>query len=649
MRKYETLVKTIINNVGGQKNIIKASHCLTRIRLNLKDYSLINEDNILANEKVLTAQKSGDEYQVVVGTIVADVYDEFSRQLKLDNYSETDDVEVKKKGNLLSRAITTLTKCMSPFLSVMAATGLLRGLLVLVSSIGLLSSDSLEYQLILTVANVVLMFLPAFVGYTAAKYFNMKYAYVGLVLGLALVYPTLESMINPVDTSPLYTMFSGTWFETDVYSTFFGIPILLQSGGYAYAIIPAIVSVYFASKVEKITSKYCSDLVAFSVVPMVTMIVAFPMTLLFLGPISNFAGLLMQNIVMAAYNINPIVSAIVINITYQPMVVLGIHWALSPITYNSFAMLGYDPIMACMWPSAFSIAGVCFAIWFRAKDKKMKAMAAPAAISALCHIMEPGLYGVTVPNKKYFLYCIIGATLGGVWLAATNTYNYALTGTILGVVGFINPETASLAGMWNMIIACCIVIGVPFILTLFTFKNERVKSKEKEIVESGFEKEIISSPIAGETVLLRNANDISFKEEKLGHGIAINPTSGDVFAPFDGTMSMIFPTKHSFGMLSDSGVELLLHIGIDIVNLKGDHFTVLKEQGDRIEKGELIAKFDLDKLKVLGYNMQTYIIVSNTQAYLDVLEAIDENQLVNVNEPLIVTLSNKASSSASIG
>lgn len=642
MRKYEALVKTIINNVGGKKNIQNASHCLTRIRLSLKDFNLIVEENILACDEVLTAQKSGGEYQVVVGTIVPDVFNEVMRQLGALTLADGDANEIQEKGHLLSRAIKTLTKCMSPFLSVMAAAGLLRGVLVLIDATGLLSASTLEYQLIQVVANVVLMFLPAFVGFTAAKYFNMKYEYVGLVLGLALVFPSLETMINPVDSAPLYTLFAGTWFETAVHSTFFGIPILLQSGGYAYAIIPAIVSVYFASKIEKLIDSHCSDLIAFSIVPMLTMAISFPAALLFLGPLSNFAGLLMQNIIMWAYSINPIISSIVINVTYQPMVVLGIHWALSPITYNSFAMLGYDPIMACMWPSAFSIAGVCFAIWFRTKDKKMKAIAAPAGISALCHIMEPGLYGITVPNKRYFAYCIIGATLGGMWLAFTQTYNYALTGTILGVVGFINPETGSLLGMWNMILAICIVVGVPFLLTFFTYKDkEKVEKNQvqtKQEVKS-FEKEIIVSPIEGETVLLQNANDISFKEGKMGNGIAVNPSVGEVYAPFDGVMNMVFPTKHCFGMTGKNGAEVLIHIGIDTVKLNGEHFSVLKKQGEEIKVGEKIAEFDLEVLKALGYDMQTYIIVTNTNAYLDVLEAIDDKQQVRVNDPLIMTLS----------
>lgn len=640
MRKYETLVKTVINNVGGKKNILNASHCLTRIRLNLKDFDLIHEDNILACDKVLTAQRSGGEYQVVVGTIVTDIYEEFARQLGNNHNDHVEEAQVHEKGHYLSRAIKTLTKCMSPFLSIMAAAGLLRGVLVLVDAIGLLSSSSLEYQLIQSVASIVLMFLPAFVGLTAAKYFRMKYEYLGLVLGLALVFPSLETMINPVDAVPLYTLFTGSWFETNVYTTFFGIPILLQSGGYAYAIIPAIVSVYFASKIERLIDAHCSDLVAFSIVPMVTMAITFPVTLLFLGPISNFAGLLMQNIIMWAYQLNPIISSIVINVAYQPMVILGIHWALAPITYNSFAMLGYDPIMACMWPSAFSIAGVCFAIWFRTKDKKMKAIAAPAAISALCHIMEPGLYGITVPNKRYFLYCIGGATLGGIWLAFTNTYNYALTGTILGVVGYINPDTGSLTGMWNMLIAICLVIGVPFFLTVFTYKEKGGKVKQADECRKphAIDKELICSPVAGETVLLHNSCDISFKEGSMGNGIAINPTSGDVYAPFDGVINMIFPSKHCFGMTSTTGLELLVHIGIDTVNLKGEHFTLFKEQGDEITVGEKVGHFDLDELKNLGYNMQTYIIVANTATYVDVLEAVEEKVQIEVNEPLLMAL-----------
>lgn len=620
MRKYETLVKIIINNVGGKGNIKEVSHCLTRIRLTLKDFDMVNEENIINASGVLTAQKSGSEYQVVVGTIVNDVYEEFEHQVgSLTVASSDGENEEKEKGNPLMRGIKMLTRCMGPIIGIMSATGLIRGLLVILSTAGILATTSVEYQLFTIIADTVLKFLPVCVAVSSAKYFKMKNPYIGLMLGLMMVYPTLETVITAGGAAPLYTLFAGTWFETDIFSTFFGIPIIYQPGGYYYSLIPAIVAVFFASKVERWISDHSNEKISFLLVPLTTMVVSFIATILVLGPISNFLGLFIQKIIVLVYNLSPVISAVVINLIYQPMVVLGLHWCLSPIQLNNYAILGYDPVLACMWPSAFTLAGVAMGVYFRTKKNNTKQICVTSAISSLCHIMEPALYALTVPNPRLFVNAVIGSVCGGVYIAATKTYLYSLTGTILGVVGFVNPN-GDISGMYNMIIACAINMIVPFVLTLFTYREKEAKKTENQ----NKNKNIVMSPMTGKTVLLANSEDVTFKEEKLGKGIAIDPEDDKIYAPFDGTLSMVYSTKHALGFSSDDGMEVLLHIGIDTVKLNGEHFHIAKKQGERIKAGEVIGTVDLAKVKAAGYNTQTYVIISNTPDYLDVIEAVDE-------------------------
>lgn len=639
MRKYEQMVKIIINNVGGKKNITSATHCLTRVRFNLRNFDLVNEANILNCDGVLTAQKSGGEYQVVVGAIVNDVFEEVSLQLGLDQQPLQEEEAEKEEGSLLMRAIKTMTKCITPILGVMSATGFMQGIFAILVNLGILVPGTGEHTIVMVMANTVLKFLPVFIGFTAAKTFRMKNEYIGLLIGLAMVFPDLEATLIGASETPLYTLFGNTMFATDIYSTFFGIPIMFPSGGYYSTLIPVMVAVWFASKVEKWATKHVSELIAFAIVPMITIFVAYPCTLLVLGPISNFAGLAIQNAILFLYDLSPVIASAFICIIYQPMVVLGLHWPLAPIQLNNLATLGYDPVLACMWPSAFSLAGVAAAVWLRTKDRRMKNIAAPACISALFHIMEPALYGLTVPNKKYFKFAVTGATLGGVFLAAMGVKNYGLTGSIFGVVGFINPENGDMFGMWMMIIAELIVIGVPFLLTFFTYKEDnpvQVQSKKSQV-----ERVMVNSPVEGTVVLLPHADDEIFKSETLGKGIAVNPTSGDVYAPFDGTMTNVFPTKHAYGLTSDDGIEVMIHIGIDTVKLDGKYFEAYVNQGDRVKAGQRIAHFDLEGLKREGYNPQTYVVISNTDDYLDILESVDEHEVVKSNQPFLYVLFHK--------
>ncbi|MDM8156426.1 glucose PTS transporter subunit IIA [Amedibacillus dolichus] len=635
MRKYEHLVKTIIYNVGGKKNITDVTHCLTRLRFRLADEDRINEDNILNCDEVLTAQKVQGEYQVVVGVIVNEVFAELEQQLGGRGHAQEESEEVS--GNLLMRAIKTITKCITPVLGVMSATALLQGLNALLNAMGLLNGGTAV--VLTTLANTVLRFLPIFIGFTAAKHFRMKNAYIGLLMGAAMCFPDLEASLMGAQAAPLYTMFAGTMFETPVYSTFLGLPILFPAGGYYSTVIPVIVAVWFAAKVEHLLSRYIPDILGFCVTPALTVLVAYPATLLALGPISNFGGLLIQNLILWLFGLSPLVCHIFICLIYQPLVILGMHWPLAPIQLTNIATMGYDPVLVCMWPSAFSVAGAAAGVYFKTKNSRMKQIAGPAVISGLCHIMEPALYGITLPDKKRQAFAILGATLAGIIISVTGIQNYTLSGTILGVTGFINPTTGDLSGLFWILIACAVSFGVPMVLCYLSYQDEKQPKKQTEESSStGSRQRLqIASPLQGEIMELSESADAAFAQEKMGKGVAIRPTSGEICAPFDGTLTMVFPTKHAIGLKSEEGIELLIHIGIDTVHLQGECFTLFKQSGDPIRKGERIGCFDLEEIRKRGYDPQSFVIVTNAGEYLDVLSSSAAKDC-SFNAPLLTVL-----------
>ncbi|MDD3141135.1 MAG: beta-glucoside-specific PTS transporter subunit IIABC [Lachnospiraceae bacterium] len=631
MRKYERLVKTVINNIGGKKNIKNVTHCLTRLRFTLKDYDLVNEDNILNTEDVLTAQKSGAEYQVVVGMIVTDVFEEVSKQLGLENLIEEE--EEAPQGNIFNRAIQVVTKSITPVLGVMSATGLMQGLIALLVAVGVLKTGTGEHTILLTLASTVLKFLPIFLGYSAAKTFKMKNPYIGMMMGAALVFPGLEDSLQAGGTA-LYTLFQGTMFATPVYSKFYGIPVMFPPGGYYSTVIPVLVIVFFTAKIEKFLNKHIPDIIGFAVVPALTVLISYPMSLLIIGPISNFAGLLLQNVVLSLYNMSSVLSSLFICLIYQPLVIFGLHWPLAPIQLTNYAAMGYDPVLVCIWVATFSQAGAAAAVWCRTKNKKTKAIAAPAFVSACCHIMEPAIYGITLPDKKRMLFAILGSTAGGVFLTISGAQNYTLSGTILGVVGFINPKTGSLYGLWMVLISILISAGIPFILCFLTYREEKVQKEINSI--STITKMSINSPLKGTVTILEQAHDPSFATGKLGKGVAINPIDGNVYAPCDGTITIVFPTKHAIGITCDNGLELLIHIGIDTVKLDGKGFEMLKKQGDVVKQGELIMKFNLETIKKENYDLQSYVVITNADDYLDVLEpAIEGDEVIEKEDVLL--------------
>ncbi len=617
MAKYSDLVLFIIKNVGGKDNVISVSHCMTRLRFKLKDYSLVDEKNIISNSKITTAQKAGGEYQVVVGTSVEGIYTELIASLGLKN--EESQTEGKDKS-VLNKIIQIITKSITPILGVLMAAGLIQGLLALLVACGALETTDGAYIILNVMGSALFTFFPIFLGYTSAKAFQMD-GFVGMAIGACLVFPTILTSLTAGD--PLFILFANSILETPVYKTFFGIPIIFPTTGYTSTVVPIIVSMYFTSKFEKFLKKHIPDIVAFTLVPFLTIAVCVPLTILAIGPIANILSLLITAAITYLNTLSPIITSLVVGVIYQPLVILGLHWPLITIGITNMGAMGYDYIIPMIFTASFAQTAVVLAVYCKTKDKKVKNICIPAMISGCFCIIEPAIYGVTLPVKKRFAFSIIGATVGAVIISLFSARMYAVSVGVLGTVAFINPN-GDMSGFLVAVVATIISMVVAFLLT-FIFFNEQNSGISLLADKKQSSHNIISSPLKGKTIKLENVDDASFSKGVLGKGIAILPSEGKVIAPCDGIVTSLFPTGHAIAITSDDGCEILIHVGTDTVRLNGKYFTKKVQQGAKVIKGDVLVEFDIEGITKEGYSLVTPIIITNSDEYFDVVETMNEN------------------------
>ena len=636
MGKYESLAKEIIKNVGGKENINSLTHCITRLRFKLKDESKANDEVLKNMSGVVTVMKSSGQYQVVIGNHVAEVYADVCTIAGLETKSSSNEEEEKAKGNLFNRAIDIVSGIFQPILGVMSACGMLKGFNALFLALGLYKSSSGISILLNGIGDALFMFLPLFLGFTLAKKFNLK-PMLGLAIGAAMCYPALQLSTLSNNAEPLYTLFKGTIFASNVYINILGIPII--SMDYTSTVIPVIFIVYFASKCEKFFNKIIPDLVKFFIVPMLVLLVSLPIGFLIIGPITMFGSMIISQVVFAIRNVSPLIAGTIVGGTWQILVIFGMHWGFIPVYINNMVTLGYDNIMMPFFGCTFATAGVLLAIFVKTKDKKLKEMALPNFISSIFGVTEPAIYGITLPMKKPFIIsCIVGALVGGFYGHFNFRKFFAGGMGIFEFPAMINPDGTS----GNIIVAvsgAVLAILLGFIITFFTYKD---KEKNAEITEaeenkenvndknksSLLNKEIISSPFKGKLLKLKDSKDEAFGSESLGKGALIIPEEGKAVSPINGTVTTVTPTLHAIGLTSDSGIEILIHIGINTVELKGKYFKSDLKEGDKVSIGDTLLEFDIDSIVKEGYLIESPVIVVNTDEYLDVLETESD---VNVN------------------
>lgn len=660
MGKYQKLAEEIVRNIGGRENIVSLTHCITRLRFKLKDEGKAKDDVLKGMDGVVTVMKSGGQYQVVIGNHVPEVYADVMALTGLDGDAAGGDGRVRggalggspaeysagngdsgkngTRGSLFNRAIDVISGIFQPILGIMAACGMVKGLNALFVAMGLYQAAGGGYLVLNAIGDGLFHFLPLFLGYTAAKKFGLK-PMIGLVVGAIMCYPSMQGGALSAGGEALYTLFGGSIFESQVYLEFFGIPVIAMD--YTGTVIPVIFVVYFASLCDKFFSRFVPDLVKFFFVPMLTLLVAVPVGFIVIGPLAVFGSAVIAEAVMTVRNFSPMLAGAIVGLTWQILVIFGLHWGFIPVYINNIMTLGYDNVMMPFFACTFATSAAVLAVFFKTKDRKLKEMALPNFISGIFGVTEPAIYGITLPLKTPFIISCIAGCIGGGFYGAFNFRKFMMGG--MGIFEFpamIEPD----GSMGNLIVAVTgvvITMVIAFVATMVFYKDKDAEKKAvavnpEEKAEPMVKAQEIGSPITGKVLKIENLQDAAFASGVLGKGAAILPEEGKVFAPVNGTVTALFPTLHAIGIVSEEGAEVLIHIGLNTVQLEGRGFEAMVAQGDHVTKGQLMITFDREMMEAEGFCMETPVIITNSAAYLDVVD--EKTERIQAGERLLTVI-----------
>ncbi|WP_405144322.1 beta-glucoside-specific PTS transporter subunit IIABC [Paenibacillus sp. FSL H7-0942] len=601
----EKLAKEIVELVGGEKNVESLVHCATRLRFVLKDDAKADKAKLEKTEGIIAVKENGGQFQVVVGNKVPEVYSAIGQISNiLDDSSDKEKPRKAAKG--LGGIIDIISSIFAPLLGVMAGAGILKGLLLIASNIGWLETTETTYTILYAAADSLFYFLPLLLAVTTARKFQGN-MFVAMTIAGALIYPsivTLKSEGTPTD--------------------FFGIPVILMN--YSSTVIPIILAVIVMSKLEKFFNKTLHDSVKNFVTPLFLLVIMVPLTLLVFGPFGVYVGNGIAAGLVAAFGFSPLLAGAVMGASWQLLVIFGIHWGLIPVFINNVAVYGQDGVKPAATASIFAQTGAAFGVMLKTKNKKLKTLAGSSTLTALFGITEPAIYGVTLPLKRPFIAGVIGGAVGGAIIGQAGTLAFASGAPgLLTLPIFYGPGGQGFPGLILGIVVSFVVSAVLTYIMGFKdpveeeTKTEPAASAEQPVRATNASDEIVFSPIEGTIVELSEVPDPAFASGAMGKGIAIEPTVGRVVAPFDGTVTVAFKKKHALAVVSDTGAEILVHVGVDTVKLDGQHFVSHIKEGDRVQAGDLLLEFDIAQIKAAGYHTVTPIIVTNSANYEEVI------------------------------
>lgn len=605
MGKYNELVNQIIRNIGGKENIAQVRHCVTRLRFNLVDDGAADEVAIKNIDGVVTVVKGAGQFQVVIGNHVPDVYKEVLEVTGIQNQ----DVRSAQKVSFKDRAFDLVTGMLLPSISILSASGIIKGIAAILVATGVVAGDSSVYTLLDGIGSAMMFFFPVFVGLNTSRKLGMN-ENLGLAIGVILTLPAL----NGVDLTFFGKTFNVTYTET---------------------VLPAFLIVLMAAPLERFFNKIIPDVVKSFITPVFVLLISIPIGFLLIGPFANLISLFLSDIVQKLIAFSPVLAGLVSGVFWQVFVLFGVHiMVLIPSITNLMSGVP-NQFIAFITVVSFSQMAVVLAIWIKSKNKKLREIALPAWISGIFGVTEPAIYGVTLPRIKYFFVSMIGGGVGGALVGLLDVYAYNMTGMgVFALAGFI-PLEGGFKNLINIIIAVVVAFLVGFVLTMIMYKDEG-DDLEVASLEPTLNNEKVQSPLIGKLVKLEKSKDDAFATGVLGKGALITPTEGKLYAPFDGIVTVLFPTLHAIGMISDNGTEVLIHVGIDTVNLDGKHFKSHINQGDVVKKGDLLLEFDIDAITSEGYSLETPVIITNTNDYLDIL--VTDVQDVGLNDTIITAI-----------
>lgn len=605
-KNYEKLAKEIVRYIGGPENVNALVHCATRLRFKVKNTQNVDKKKLEQLEGVITVLDSGGQIQVVIGQHVADVYDTIFEVTDLKKENPSDAEESGEKKNLLNTFMDTISGIFAPVLGVMSGAGMLKALLILCTTFGWLKADMGTYRILYAAADGVFTFIPVFLAYTAAKKFRAN-EFVAVGVAAALLYPDLTAAYSAGEAL-----------------TFLKIPVVLVS--YTSSVIPIVISVYALSKLEKGLKKIVPTVCKTFLTPLLSLAIMVPATYLVIGPIADTAGKALASGYTGLVGLNPIIAGGLLGLIWPAAVMFGVHWGFVPIVMNNIAEYGRDTLFTITGPNNMAQAGATLGVFLKTKDKSVKELAGPAALSAvLAGITEPAIYGVTLRFKRPFFIGAVFSGIAGAIVAAAGTGAPTLLGTsILTLPGYIG------VGFVGFLIACAIAYFGSAIVTYFFGysddmlpKKEEKKEEPQEIIPA--KDEALLAPVSGKVIPLSEVRDEAFAGGILGQGAAVIPENGEICAPCDGVISVMYPTGHAVGIKSDIGAEILIHVGMDTVTLNGSCFVVKVKAGDYVKAGQLLVRANIEGIKKEGLDITTPVIVANTADYMQIKTVAEES------------------------
>ena len=609
---YESVAKKILQRVGGAENVTGLVHCMTRLRFNLKDESIVDDEAVKKTKGVMGVMKKGGQYQIIIGNDVGYVYEELNKLGKFSNQVPKKKENSTEKKNILTMLMDTISGIMTPVIPAIIGAAMIKVLLTLLRMIGVLNTSGDTYQLLTVIGDGAFFFMPVLIAVSASKKFGTN-VYYAASIALIMLHPNFISMMTTAHDANETIRFLGL------------IPVTYAT--YSYSVIPIILAVWSLKYVEKFVDKITPVITKNFLKPMLVVLIEAPIALIILGPLGAICGNVLSDVVYFIHDKLGFIAVGLVAGIYPFVVMAGMHHAFTPIKLGMIATTGYENFI-CIGELCSNMAqgAASLAVAIKSKNKDFKQIAGSSAFSALlAGITEPALYGVTLRLKRPMLGACIGAVAGGLFGGFFQLKCFGIaTPAIVTIVQYV--EESRPMSLLIAALTILITVIVAFIATmLIGFEDVVDEDDEEEYFEevkeepelTDGEEITVLNPLAGEIVSLNQVKDATFSQEILGKGVAVVPAEGVVYAPFDGKVDMMFETGHAVGLTSDKGVELLIHVGIDTVNLKGQYFHPMKKTGDEVKKGDVLLTFEKEKIEQ-EYDLMTPVIISNTNRYQEI-------------------------------
>lgn len=614
----QQLSKDILKLVGGEENIDQVTHCMTRLRFNLNDNKKADKATLKNTPGVMGVMENGGQFQVIIGNDVPVVYNalvgNMSKSPNADAGSTGASTGEKKKRNPISALFDFISGIFTPILPAITGAGMIKGIVAILVALGWLSDTSSTYIILSAIGDGAFYFLPIILAISAARKLGSN-MYIAAALAAGIMHPTITALLANGDT------------------TFVGIKVIAAT--YSSTVIPIILAIWIASYVEKAVDRVTHASLKLLIVPTVTLLIMVPLTLITVGPLGTVLGNGLSGGISWLFDNMSIFASILIGGTMSLLIITGMHYALLPIIVGSMTSLGYDFIIPLMFAANLAQGGAAFGVGLRSKNGKTKSLAYSTGLTAIMGITEPAMYGINMKFKKPFIAALIGGAVAGGFMGIVNVKAYVLTGLVglPSIAAFISPAISTL--LYALAGGLIAIVAAAVLTYILGFQEDNAPQSAEAtpaaepttpaattsasaitaIEETKALDQDVFSPITGEVKSLSEVPDPAFSEEIMGKGFAIQPSEGRVVSPINGTVFSLSKSGHAIGLVSDNGAEMLIHIGIDTVKLKGQFFSPKVQAGAKVAVGDVLMEFDREEIEKAGYTTITPVIITNMHQY----------------------------------